>query len=368
MKQIQAFFYGTLLMTSCTQKPSRTTVNSCELHGDTVIINSQSALAKKIHIDTISRQLLRQQMSVAGVVKVIPNKFAEVAPTFSGRVLSAYLKLGMKVTPATPLFSMSSQDFITAQKAFFQAKEQLLLAEKRLARQRNLVANGVGVQRELEEAQMNYDVEKKEFESARLSIRLYKANPDELVLGQPLIIYAPITGEIVENKVVVGQLIKNDGASVASVAELSKVWVAGHVKEKDMGAIRQLSHSQITIAALPGKIIRGTIFHINELIEESSRSVEVLMECKNDDHALKPGMYVNVNFENTPQPTILISPKSLLQQSNTSFVFRQVAAGRYVRQQVETNGVLGNKVVVKSGLSENDTVISDGAYYLLDAR
>lgn len=368
MKHIQALFYGTLLLASCTQSTSRAPVNSCELHGDTVIVHPQSGLAKKIHVDTITTQLLRQQMPAVGLVKLIPNKFAEIAPTFSGRIISAYLKLGMNVTPGTPLFAMSSPDFITAQKAFFQAKEQLLLAEKKLARQRNLVANGVGIQRELEEAQMNYDVEKKEYESARLSIRLFKANPDELILGQPLIIYAPIAGEVVENKVVVGQLIKNDGASVAAVAELSKVWVAGHVKEKDMGAIRQLSQSQITIAALPGKIIRGTIFHINELIEESSRSVEVLMECENADHVLKPGMYVNVNFENTPQPTILIAPKALLQQSNTSFVFRQIAAGRYVRQQVETNGVLGNKVVVKSGLSKNDTIISDGAYYLLDAR
>lgn len=368
MKHIQALFYSTLLVASCTQSTPRAPVSSCELHGDTVIVYPQSGLAKKIHVDTITTQLLRQQMPAVGLVKLIPNKFAEIAPAFSGRIISAYLKLGMSVTPGTPLFTMSSPDFIAAQKAFFQAKEQLLLAEKKLARQRNLVVNGVGIQRELEEAQMNYDVEKKEYESARLSIRLFKANPDELILGQPLVIYAPIAGEVVENKVVVGQLVKNDGASVAAVAELSKVWVAGHVKEKDMGAIRQLSQSQITIAALPGKIIRGTIFHINELIEESSRSVEVLMECDNADHVLKPGMYVNVNFENTPQPTILIAPKALLQQSNTSFVFRQIAAGRYVRQQVETNGVLGNKVVVKSGLSKNDTIISDGAYYLLDAR
>ncbi|MBS0030668.1 efflux RND transporter periplasmic adaptor subunit [Chitinophaga sp. 22321] len=368
MKHIKALLYSTLLLTSCAQKTVRTPVNSCELHGDTVIVHPQSVLAKKIHIDTITTKLLCQKMPAVGLVKLIPNQFAEIAPTFSGRIISAYLKLGMRVTPATPLFAMSSPDFILAQKAFFQAKEQLLLAEKKLTRQRSLVANGVGIQKELEEAQMNYDVEKKEYESARLSIRLFKANPDDLILGQPLIIYAPIAGEIVENKVVVGQLIKNDGASVAAVAELSKVWVAGHLKEKDMGAIRQLHQSQITIAALPDKTVKGRIFHINELIDESSRSVEVLMECENADHLLKPGMFVNVNFENTPQPTILIAPKALLQQSNTSFVFRQIAAGKYVRQTVETNGIQDNKVVVKSGLSKNDTIISDGAYYLLDAR
>ncbi|MBO9729820.1 MAG: efflux RND transporter periplasmic adaptor subunit [Chitinophaga sp.] len=368
MKQIQIFFYGTLLLASCTQRTPPKTAVSCELHGDTVIINPGSALAKKIHIDTLNTQLLAQQMPAVGQVKMIPNQYAEIAPTFSGRITAAYLKLGMNVTPATPLFEMNSPDFIIAQKAFFQAKEQLALAEKKLNRQRNLVANGVGVQKELEEAQMSYDVEKKEFESARLSIRLYKADPDKLVLGQPLVIYAPIAGEVIENKVVVGQMVKSDGASVAAVAELSKVWVAGHVKEKDISAVPQINQSQITIAGLPGKIITGKIFHINELIEENSRSVEVLMECENPDHLLKPGMFVTVNFENTPQPTILVAPQSVLQQSNTSFVFRQIAANMYVRQIIKTNGLQNNKIVVKAGLAKNDTIISDGAYYLLDAR
>lgn len=368
MKHIQALLCGAVLLASCTEKPVRAPINSCELHGDTVLVNPQSILAKKIRIDTITEQLLRQQLPAVGVVKVIPNQLAEIAPTFSGRITDAYLRLGMHVTPGTPLFSVSSPDFITAQKAFFQAKEQLLLAEKKLTRQRNLVANGVGIQRELEEAQVSYDVEKKEYESAKLGIRLFKADPERLVLGQPLIIYSPIAGEIVDNKVVVGQLIKSDGGSVATIAELSKVWVAGQIKEKDMEAIRHLSQCQITIAALPGKTVKGKIFHINELMDESSRSVEVLIECENRDHLLKPGMFVNVDFINAPLQAILIAPKALLQQSNTAFVFKQIAAGKYIRQIVETNGIQDKKIVVKSGLSKSETIISDGAYYLLDAR
>jgi cobalt-zinc-cadmium efflux system membrane fusion protein len=368
MKQIQTLIYSALLLVSCGQVTPPKTAISCELHGDTVIVNPQSALAKKLHTDTLISQLLTQQLPAVGQVKLIPNKYAEVAATYSGRITAAHLKLGMKVTPSTPLFEMNSPDFITAQKVFFQAKEQLALAEKKLLRQRNLVANGVGVQKELEEAQMSYDVEKKEFESARLSIRLYKADPDKLVLGQPLVIYAPIAGEVVENKVVVGQMIKSDGASVAAVAELSKVWVAGHIKEKDISAVAQLSQSRITVPGLPGKTINGKIFHVNELIEESSRSVEVLIECENPAHLLKPGMFVNVNFEGTPQPAILVTPQSVLQQSNSTFVFRRISANRYVRQLVKTNGLQNNKIVVRSGLSKNDMIISDGAYYLLDAR
>lgn len=79
-------------------------------------------------------------------------------------------------------------------------------------------------------------------------------------------------------------------------------------------------------------------------------------------------MFVNVGFVNAPSQAILITPKSLLQQSNTAFVFKQIAAGKYIRQVVETNGIQDKKVVVKSGLSKNDTIISDGAYYLLEAR
>jgi len=50
-----------------------------------------------------------------------------------------------------------------------------------------------------------------------------------------------------------GNYLKTDDAPRAKVAELSKVWVAGQVKEKDLRFIHELDGAEVQIAAFPEK-------------------------------------------------------------------------------------------------------------------
>jgi cobalt-zinc-cadmium efflux system membrane fusion protein len=242
------------------------------------------------------------------------------------------------------------------------------LAEKTLKRQQDLITNGVGTQKDLEEAQTAYDVAKKEYENAVIGIKIFKADPDNLALGQPLIVKAPIVGEIVDNKIVVGQFIKDEAGSVATVAELSKVWVVGQIKEKDIRFIHELDECSIEIAALPEKHIRGRVYHVNEIVDEATRSVQILIECDNKDHTLKPGMYVTVDFINAPTSAILIPSKAVLQANDQSYVFVEAAPGKFIKRKIEEGGTENNKIVIKSGLNEGERIISEGGFYLLNAK
>lgn len=359
----------TVLMISCGyKKTAATEVDSYQLNGDTISIPEHSNLKAKLKIITVQSEPYRLQTITEGVVKVIPTQFAEVAPPFAGRVTKSYLRLGMKTTPETPLFEISSPDFITAQKVFFQERSQMQQAERTLKRQRDLQANGVGAQKDLEEAHTAYEVEKKEYENALLGIKIFKADPEHLSLGQALVVRSPIAGEVIENKVVLGQFIKDDAASVATVAEMSTVWIAGQVKEKDIRFIHENDACSIEVAALPEKHLRGKVYHINEVIDEDTRSIQVLIGVNNSDHTLKPGMYVTVNFMEAPSPAILIPVKALFQMNDASFVFLKTPSGQYIRRKVETNGTDQDRVVIKSGLNSGDIIVSEGGAYLLEAK
>lgn len=353
---------------SCHSNQSDTESSNYHVTGDTINITANSNFKSKIKVATVQSEPYRLQMLTAGTVKVIPTQYAEVAPPFAGRVTKSYLRLGMKTTSETPLFEISSPDFISAQKIFFQEKSQMQQAERTLKRQEDLIANGVGTQKDMEEAQTAFDVAKKEYENAVIGIKIFKANPDNLSLGQALVVRSPIAGEVIENKVVLGQFIKDDAASVATVAELSKIWIVGQVKEKDIRYIHELDECDIDIAALPEKKIKGEVYHVNEIVNEDTRSVEVLIEASNADHTLKPGMYVTVNFIDAPTNAILVPSKAVLQMNDASFVFIEIAAGKYIKRKVETAGTEGERVVIKSGLSNGDKIISEGGFYLLDAK
>jgi cobalt-zinc-cadmium efflux system membrane fusion protein len=171
------------LMAACHQPEAAKKASDYTLSGDTIQVTPNSKLAGKLKNEVVKEQSYRLQLLTAGTVKAIPTQYAEIAPPFSGRITKSYLKLGMRTTPETPLFEVSSPDFITAQKIFFQEKSQLQLAERTLKRQQDLIAHGVGTQKDMEEAKTAYEVEKKEYENAVIGIKVFKADPASVGAG-----------------------------------------------------------------------------------------------------------------------------------------------------------------------------------------
>ncbi len=356
------------LLSSCHSNKTEEETAQFYISGDTITITANSPLTGKIKIETLQPSPHRLQMFTTGIVKSIPTQYAEISSPFAGRITKSYLKLGMKCTPGTPLFEITSPDFISAQKNFFQGKSQIQKAEKALKRQQDLTGNEVGTQKDLEEAQTAYEVEKKEYENAVIGIKIFKADPDNLSLGQALVVRSPIAGEVIEDKVVLGQYLKEDAASIATVAELSKIWIVAQIKEKDIRFIHELDACNIDVTALPEKKIKGKVYHVNEIVNEDTRSVEVIIEANNAGHTLKPGMYVTVNFVAAPVDAILIPSKALLQMNDASFVYIETAAGKYIKRKVETGNTEGERVVIKSGLNTGDKIISEGGFYLSDVK
>ncbi|MEA9414842.1 efflux RND transporter periplasmic adaptor subunit [Flavobacterium sp. PL02] len=356
------------IFTACNDKKTATENENYSLKGDTIIVPATSTIAPKLKLETVKNEPYQLELITAGTVKAIPNFYAEIAPPFSGRVTKVYLKLGMKTQAGTPLFEMVSPDFIDAQKNFFQAKSAYQVAKLSLKRQQDLKANGVGSQKDLEEAETNFEVNEKEYQNAVASLKIFGVNVNKLVFGQPLIITSPIAGEVITNEVVMGQYIKADDMPKAKVADLKKVWVAGQVKEKDIRFIHELDGAEIQVASYPDKKITGKIYHVDEMVDEATRSVQVLIECVNNDHALKPGMYVTVKFIDTPENTLFVPAKAVLQFNDKSFVLVQIAKGKYTRRYVETGISNKGKIVILSGLKPNESIISEGAFYLLEAK
>ena len=357
-----------LILASCSSKQSEQEVKTYTLKGDTIVVEENSIIATKLKTETVQETSHRQEMFSTGTVTAIPNFYAEIAPPFSGRVTKVHLKLGMKTQPGTPLFEMASPDFTEVQKSLLQAKSEMNAARANLNRQQDLHAHGVAAERALEEAQTLYDMQQQEYENAASSLRIYGINPENFSLGQSLVVSSPIAGEVIVNDIVLGHYIREDDDALVKIAQLNKVWVVGEVKEKDLGFINQLEEAKISFAAYPDKEITGKIYHIDEVVDENTRSVKVMIECENEDNLLKPGMYVSVRFMNKPRNTILVPAKSVLQHDDRSFVFVEVADGNFMRRNVVTGDSVDDKIIITSGLESNETIITEGAFYLLDAK
>lgn len=356
-----------VLLTACSNGTPEKGNNASATQEKEITLPENSNIAEKLQMQTISSEPYRVKLSTFGIVQAIPNNYAKIAAPFAGRITKSFVRLGQRVLVNTPIFEISSPSFFEAGKTYYRAKQELALAGKNLSRQKDLFKNGVGVQKELEEAETNYELSKREYENAIASLKVFNVNPDELVLGQPLIVRSPITGEIVENQIVIGQYLKEDAEPIACVAELSKVWIVGQLKEKDIKSVQESDEAEVILSSVPDEPIKGKIYHISEMLDEETRSAKVFIECANSHRLIKPGMYVTVQFIKDPEKAILIPTTSVFQKEKNSFVFVHAGKNKFIKRNIEIAGTNNDKVILKAGLAPNEEIVIKGGIYLLEA-
>ncbi|MEI6680431.1 MAG: efflux RND transporter periplasmic adaptor subunit, partial [Mariniphaga sp.] len=175
-------------------------------------------------------------------------------------------------------------------------------------------------------------------------------------------------GEIVSDNLVIGQYLREDAGPVVLVAELSKVWVVGQLKEKDINCVHESDEVEIEVGGIPGLIIQGIVYHISEMLDIETRSVEVFIECENKGRNLKPGMYATVKFSEKADNSILIPASAILQLEESSFVFVKTKGNEYLKRLINTSGTDNDRILIKSGLRPDEEIVTEGAYYLLEAK
>ncbi len=368
MKRTLIIICSLALGVACQQPQTEEAQKDYTIVGDTVVVYENSPLLEKIKTIRLSKESYQNEITSAGVVKAIPTQFAQIVPPFSGRIIKSHITLGQQLSQGSAIFEISSAEFISYQKSFFQAKSDYNLAVQTLNRQKDLIENGVGTGKDLEEAQNSVEISAQEYKNSTQAIKVFNVDPDKMTLGQNLIVRSPIAGEVIDNKLVVGQFLKEDSEPVAIVAELSKVWIVGQVKEKDIRHIHKDDEAEIKVSAYPDLVLTGRVFHIQEMINEETRAIEVLIETENPQLKLKHGMYVTALFRNQKVEKIMVPEKAVLQDEDNAFVYIQGAKNRFIKRQIKTSSTQNGNVVVESGLNANDIIVSEGGYYLLNAH
>ena len=353
---------------SCHSKTESGSSESYTISGDTIFIPGNSKLKEKIKTAVISAIPYSHSRSASGIVKAIPNNFAQIASPFAGRIIKSFIRLGQHVAVNAPIFEISAPSFFEAGKAYYQSKQEMQLAEKNLRRQQDLLKNGVGVQKDMEEAEVSFELSKRDYENSIASLNVYHVDPANMVLGQPLIVRSPIAGEVISDNIVIGQYVRDDAGPIALVAELSKVWVVGQIKEKDINSIHESDKVKIEAAGIPGLNIEGVVYHISEMLDETTRSVEVFIECANGGRNLKPGMYATVLFTEKADDSILVPASAVLQMEQSSFVFIKTNRNGYLKRLIQTSGTDNDRIILKSGVKPDEEIVTEGAFYLLETK
>ena len=100
-----------------------------------------------------------------------------------------------------------------------------------------------------------------------------------------------------------------------------------------MSLIQALDEVEIRLVAMPDKPISGKIYHISEMLDPDTRSVEVLIECDNSTRLMKPEMYGTVKLSDREAEVIRIPTSAILQEEENMYVLVELGNNDYRKQR-----------------------------------
>jgi len=183
-----------------------------------------------------------------------------------------------------------------------------------------------------------------------------------------LTLRAPFDGRVVDRKVTPGALVESF-QPLATVANLSHVWVFLQAYEKDLALLHTGLPVTIRTEAYPQDSFKGRIDFVGSSLDSTTRTVRARATVPNGSEKLKPGMFVKAQVD-VPKPEaeakrILVVPQSALQTlEGRTTLFVQAEAGVFERRFVEVGHSFDGFTEVLAGVKAGDVVVTEGSFVM----
>lgn len=186
---------------------------------------------------------------------------------------------------------------------------------------------------------------------------------------QQKIISAPFAGSLGIRQVQEGQYLKA-GEAVVSLQADESVYVNFYLPQSAFSFLKVGLPVSVSGDALGTGTIEGEITAIANEVDSGSRMLEVQATLPNLEGKLASGMYVNVSLSHSEKRKTLVVPLSAIvyaSYGNSIYLSKLDTDGVTLRAEqvfVELGKRKGDYVEVLSGVSEGNSIVTDGAFKL----
>ena len=276
------------------------------------------------------------------------NEAIDVTPRISSVVSAIHFDEGQNVTAGEVLVELDSREI----------RADLDLAEANLSERRSrygrletLAASQVVSEVELEELQAQLQVAEAQVNSARARL-------------EDTIIRAPFSGEVGLRRVSIGGLVQPNTV-ITTLDDTAIMKLEFSVPEEYLSVMREGLGIEASAAAWPGRAFTGTITSVDSRVDPMTRSLAVVALMPNDDRALKPGMFLQVEISRRRENVVLAPEAALVPRQGRQFVY-VVAEGRAEERQVSLGSRRPGQVEILDGLQPGEQIVTQGVQRIRD--
>ncbi len=173
---------------------------------------------------------------------------------------------------------------------------------------------------------------------------------------------SPVDGVVLKRSVSPG-LRFDRGFEFYRIADLNRVWILADVYRHQLPFIRRGASARITTAearrALPAAVSTS-----EPIFDEATQTLQVRLEAANPSLALKPGMFVDVEFPVDVPPALVVPADAIVDSGLRKTVFVDSGHGYFEPRLIETGSRFGDDVEVTNGLVPGERIVISGTFFI----
>jgi len=286
---------------------------------------------------------------VGAVGSLLADEAVIIRPEIDGRVVNIHFEEGQRVSKGQKLVTLDPAE-LKAQLA--QSEAQARTDAQRYERSKELLSQKFISQEALDVARNNLD--RAEALRREAEARLSKT-----------VITAPFSGLVGLRMISPGAYVKA-GDDIVRLENLDSIKLDFRIPEVFASQVRSGQQVSVRLDAFPNEEFRGTIYAIEPVVDERTRTFLIRAKVPNKGTKLKPGMFVRVGLTlETRKNAMLVPEPAIWPQGQDNYVFR-VQDGKAALTKVELGTRRPGEVEIVAGLSPSDLVITEGQIKLRD--
>ena len=334
--------------------------------GEKIFVPESSTLRRRLTIAPAPTRLESGKITAPGMVESDPTRTVPVLPPGAGRVREVKVSLGDRVQRGQALLTMESWDVAQAYDDNDKAASSARLAARNLERTEAQFKIGAAAQRDLDQARSDNDQAAAEYARTRARLRAMGAPEGARGAGRLLTVRAPVPGSVTALATGPGAVINDLTQPVMTIADLSVVWVTAEVAERDLPYVAAGEDAQVSLDAIPGRVLHGKVLFVPAVLESDSRRNKARIAFGNPDGSLKPNMFATVTLNGRAQSRVVLPSSALLMNNDRTTVFVATAPWTFERRTVEPLLEEGSQVAIESGVQGGEQVVVKGGILLND--
>jgi RND family efflux transporter MFP subunit len=300
-------------------------------------------------------------------------QIVDIKPQVSGYITAIYFKDGQHVTKGQKLYSIDKQQYVAN---YDQSLANLSVANAAEAKAQQDADRYQQLAKNDAIAKQILDHSIADLQAAKMQVQAAKANVSSLGNNVRFAdISAPLTGTIGISQVKVGDVATPGQTILNTISGDGPIAVDVNVDQSLIPAFIKLQQKadpkdstfQLVLTDQSIYPYNGMIAFLDRAVDPQTGTLKARLVFPNPDKMLRDGMNCNVRIRNTGGGQQLLIPyKAVVEQLGEYFVYT-ADNSKAIQHKVTLGTKINDKVVILNGLSQGDSVITEGVQKLRDS-